>query len=174
MKIEFANTKEHAKIAKKLISEVGGIKKRFRVWLTLISFFSSFLIVLSLMIVIPTTMKVFSTYPAFIIGLVFMLFGIIIHFSGKQYLEKKINDKNGFHSAKISYEVLPGKLIILIDNGLKQEISPTEIQKFIDIKNYLLFFVRDYYAYYLPSIAFSNNDQRDEFKQKINEMIDFH
>lgn len=80
-------------------------------------------------------------------------------------------EKTGLHKAKITYELLPDRIIHLTDGGLRQEITPDEINKFVDIENYLLIFVRDNFAYYVPPSAFTDKIIRDQFRDKISKLL---
>jgi hypothetical protein len=171
MKIEFYISKNETRYVKRLVSKASGINKGLEILHRIAVFLSSFFIGFSLMQVIPHTMRVYSVFPEYIIALGILLTGISIYFLSKWYVGKKMIEKTGLQKAKVTYELLPDKIIHLTDDGLKQEVLPSEIKKFVDIKGYYLMFVRDNFAFYIPPSAFGDETARNNCKIKIEQLL---
>lgn len=171
MKIEFYISGKETKHVKNIIAKVSGANKGLGTLHVLAVFFSSFFIMFSLVQIIPNIEKVYNVFPVFIICLGVLFIGIIIYFLNKWYVGKKIIEKNGLSKAKLTYEILPDKIIVLTDGGLKQELLPSEIIKFVEAKGFLLMFVRKNVAFYISPNAFSSETHRTECKNKINALV---
>ena len=173
MKVEFYDLKKESNTVKKLITKASGKNKTLMTICSIVMFISSFLIGFSLVIIIPNTLKVYQYFPVYIIFLGLLLVGIGFYILGRWYVAKKLLEQ-GFYKEKISYEFLSNKIIVLTNDSLKREILPNEIKKFVDINGYLLMFVRDCAAFYIPPSAFNDENIRNECKNKINELIITH
>jgi phosphotransferase system glucose/maltose/N-acetylglucosamine-specific IIC component len=119
MKVEFYISAKETKLVKKLITKASGVNKGLGTLHTIAVFFSSLFIGFSLMQIIPYTMRVYVVFPVYIVCLGVLVFGIFIYFVSRWYVGKKIIEKTGLQKAKITYEILPNKIIRLTDDGLK-------------------------------------------------------
>ncbi len=118
--------------------------------------------------------KVYIDFPFYVVCLAVFICSIVFYLAIKWLVNEKIIKNSGFHNSLIKYLILSDKIVQYTDNGLKLELTGNDIRRFIDYKEYLFMLVRDNYAYYIPPIAFANNNQRESAKEMIQSILNNH
>ncbi|MES9829219.1 MAG: YcxB family protein [Candidatus Thiodiazotropha sp.] len=167
MKLEYYISNKQARRAKRLVSELCIKKTALGVFYQLAVFISTLFIGFSLMQLIPNTKQVYEAFPYYMVCLGILAAGVFLYFFGKWFVTKKAIERTGLLKSKITYEILPDKIIHYMDDGLKLEITGNDIKQFVDYKDYLFMFVRENYAYYIPPTVFIDKSQRESIKNEI-------
>ena len=86
------------------------------------------------------------------------------------YVKSLFSKKAGLYGSVVTYELFEDRIVYHVNNNINTEILATAIVRVIPHHAFLLIYISEAYALFIPSQAFSNDAERSQFLEKLRQI----